>query len=362
MPLNNLRVLAISCTSLAACSPADRDPQLTLDSEGNTSAGPSTSSSSDPGNSETGDGTPTTTTTGPDPTTTTGPDPTTTDGAETTLITTLEPTTETSDGSSTSDSGDDTGPPAMCFINSDCPTNACLEFRDHDPAAMCVDGPPGGNTRFPGTVLDFTTGAPLPATKVKFIGVLSALTDPQNATPVVAGTSDASGRIDVTSDAPVNEGIGMVAVIGGGPLFLTITGVAAPMAGVYGPMSSNHDLWAVPAATLSEWSGFLMKDPLLADDLPLGVEGGCLGLVRDASGQPLAGQVVQPVNPGSTAQVRYLDADGDGFNAEQTAASGVFVVLGPGLAEKFEVAGSPMTTASAGSAEDAIFVMVLDLP
>jgi len=45
---------------------------------------------------------------------------------------------------------------------------------------------------------------------------------------------------------------------------------------------------------------------------------------------------------------------------DATASS--VVVLNAGLAERFEVAGAPQATQTAGSAQDAIFVMVLDLP
>jgi len=102
---------------------------------------------------------------------------------------------------------------AMCVVNSDCASQACLELRDHDPEATCVEGPAGGNTRFPGTLLDFVTGAPLPATDVKIIGVLSALVDAADAPGVVVGTSDAAGIVDMTSASPVSEGIGVVAVL-----------------------------------------------------------------------------------------------------------------------------------------------------
>lgn len=303
------------------------------------------------------------TTTAPDPGTSTSTDSSTGSEPGTSTGGVSGSTGTGNDTTTTGSTGDDTGlPGAMCLVNKDCATNACLEFRDHDPAATCVDGPKGGNTRFPGTLLDFVTGAPLPATDVKVIGILSALTDPVNAQGLVTGTSDAAGIVDMTSASPVQEGIGVVAVISGGPLHTTCTSVAAPMAGVYGPMSERHDLWGLPAATLSKWSGLLAKDPQLAAHLPLGVEGGTLGVVRDNTGAPVANAVVQSVKANSTAKIRYLAGDGNSFGASATASSGVFVLLGPGLAERFEVAGAPEATATSGSAQDVIFVITLDLP
>lgn len=336
---------------LGACTP-DKDPTLTSASEqtGSEDAGDSNSL----GASNTSAGSATTSTTP----TTSGPDPTTsTDGSSTPT----ETTTETSSSSSSSAS-EDTGTPGECRDNSDCPSNACLEFRDHDPNAACVEGPPGGNTRFPGTLVNFVTGAPLPATDVKFIGALDGLLDPEGATPVLAGTSDAAGRVDVTSESPLKEGIGVVAVVGGGPMVTTITGAATASGGQYGPMSFAHDFWAVPTATLAAWSALLMQEPALAADLPLGEEGGALGIVRDASGQPVAGAVVQSQKADTDAEIRYLGEDQQSFNTDATASSGVFVLLRPGLAENFTVAGEPEAVGTAASALNAIFVMTLDLP
>jgi hypothetical protein len=255
-----------------------------------------------------------------------------------------------------------TGVMGECAVNADCASEACLEFRDLDPDALCVEGPGGGRTRFPGTVVNFVTGAPLPATDVKILGALDALLDPVDAAGVVAGTSDAAGILDITSAGPVQEGIGLVAVVDGDGLFLTLTGVATPKAGMYGPMSANHDLWGVPAATLAAWSALLMNDPELALNLPLGDAGGSVGLVRDNVGAPVAGAVVESVNADSQAQLRYLAQDGQSFNSDATASSGVFVLLGPGLAEKFQVVGSPEANETSGSAQNAIFVMTLDVP
>lgn len=267
---------------------------------------------------------------------------------------------ESTGGSTGADEPGELGEP--CLVNSDCASRACLEFRDHDPKAACVAAPPGGNTRLPGTLLTFPAGAPLPATDVKFVGLLAALVEGMNAKAVVMGSSDGAGIVDVTSAMPLQEGIGVAAMLGGGPIFTSCTGVASPMQGMYGPMSDRHDLWGVPSATVTQWSGFLMKEPALAANLPLGAQGGTLGLVRDNTGQPIAGAKLQSQNGNSKAQIRYLSENKQGFNPDQTASSGVFVVLGPALAERFELVGAPEVSATANSAKQAVFVMVLDLP
>jgi len=84
--------------------------------------------------------------------------------------------------------------------------------------------------------------------------------------------------------------------------------------------------------------------------------------VRDNTGAPVADAVVQSVKADSMAKIRYLAGDGNSFGVNATASSGVFVVLDAGLAERFEVAGAPAATETAGSAQDVIFVISLDLP
>lgn len=84
--------------------------------------------------------------------------------------------------------------------------------------------------------------------------------------------------------------------------------------------------------------------------------------MRDNTGAPVADAVVQSVKADSMAKIRYLAGDGNSFGVNATASSGVFVVLDAGLAERFEVAGAPAATETAGSAQDVIFVISLDLP
>lgn len=262
----------------------------------------------------------------------------------------------TTSGGSTS--GNDTAADGeACMANADCMSLSCVKFTDNQTDAVCEAAPDGGNTRFTGTIFHFVTGAAVPGAQLRVVEALSAIQDPMGATGLVTATSDAMGRIDVTTSTPLSGGLGMVGLVDGGEFFVTATGLASPTAGKYGPLSSIHDIWGVPSATLTEWSGFLMTDPDMAvqSALPLGPNGGVIGLVRKGDA-PQAGAVVKSEKDTSTAIVRYLNEDGMGFNADATGSSGIFVLMAPGLAEKFtvDVGGMPTgLSGTAGSAKDA---------
>jgi hypothetical protein len=248
-----------------------------------------------------------------------------------------------------------------CTANGDCASQGCLKYRDLE-AGQCAAAPAGGNTRIAGTLVDFATNAPVPGAELRVIGALSALSDPANAPPVITATADASGQVDVVSATPISEGIGIVGIITGGDYYTSATGLASPTAGVYGPMNGNRDIWAVPAAKLTEWSGFLMADADIATSLPLGEKGGVVGFVRDGAGTGKAGaKVVSVKGADSTAKIRYLAEDGMSFTSDMTSSNGIFVLVGPGLAEKFKVEGGTVE-GTAGSAEKAVFVMILTEP
>ena len=249
-----------------------------------------------------------------------------------------------------------------CSQNGDCMSLGCLKFRDAGEGE-CVAAPENMATRIAGTVLDFATGAPIPSVELRVIGALSALGDPANATPVASGNADANGVVDFVSPEALKEGIGIVGIITGGLYYTTATGLASPTAGKYGPMNGIRDIWAVPSAKLTEWSALLVADPDVMPYLPLGEMGGVVGLVRNAADSaPKPGAKVLPVNDTSKAFVRYLSDDGLTFNSNATGTSGIFILVNPGLAEKFTVESNPEITGTAGSAKGAAFVMILSVP
>jgi hypothetical protein len=95
--------------------------------------------------------------------------------------------------------------------------------------------------------------------------------------------------------------------------------------------------------------------------LPLGENGGVIGLVRDTTGAPVAGAQVVPTSDTSMAFIRYLAEDGT-FTADMTSATGHFVIIGPGLGETFTVQMGGMDVSgvgTAGSTNDAAFTLVM---
>ena len=334
----NLSLMTVlTATALMACG----------DDKGTTDATASTSGATDLATTTAGTGESTTEA------------PTSTTGASATDGTTSDTTPTT--GATTMVGGETAADGEACTANGDCASVACLKFRDLEDG-QCVAAPDGRATRFAGTLLDFVSGGPMASTELRVIGAFAALSDPVGAPAVVTGNSDADGKVDIVSPAKVEEGIGVIGIITGGDYYTTATGLASPTDGVYGPMNGNRDIWGIPSAKLTEWSGYLMADADIAASLPLGGKGGVVGFVRDGAGAPKAGaKVVSVKGDASTAKIRYLAADGLGFTSDMTSSTGIFVLVAPGLAEKFKVEGGTVE-GSAGSAANVVFVMILTEP
>lgn len=328
-------ITVLTATTLVACGD---DKETTTE---NASTGTATGTATDTATSSPTDGTGGT----EDPATDTTDTPTSTP-------TTGEPST----------AGDTAADGEACTVNDDCASAGCLKWRDLSDGE-CVAAPADGNTRVAGTLINFVTGEPIPDAELRVIGALSALSDPGMATPVLMGNANAMGQVDITSTAPITEGIGIVGIVTGGDYYTTATGIASPTAGVYGPMNGNRDIWAVPSAKLTEWSGYLMADADIAPSLPLGEAGGVVGFVRDGTGAAKSGAKIISASMGDAtkAKVRYLSDDGMSFNADATGSSGIFILVSPGLAEKFKVEGGTVE-GTAGSAKLAAFVLILTEP
>ncbi|MEZ4450816.1 MAG: hypothetical protein R3B09_15150 [Nannocystaceae bacterium] len=282
----------------------------------------------------------------------------TTDGTAT------EATTEATTMADTAADGD------PCQANEDCLSASCLKFNDNDPAAACSPGPDGGNTRFTGTIYDFSTGSTL-AAELRVIGALAALGDPSTAEPLVQGNSDTMGVFDFTTASPISAGIGIIGLVVLDNYYLTATGLASPVTGSsYGPLNTIHDVWAVPTKDLTAWSDILAMDAeLMAVDppvLPLGDAGGVVGLVRaKGSGAPVAGAKIVGKGGSTGALIRYLNEAKDGFTSDMTSSNGIFILVKPGLAEEFtvDIGGTIHDEAvnKAGSAPGAAFTMILNV-
>jgi hypothetical protein len=260
------------------------------------------------------------------------------------------------------------GPNAVgeaCASNSECNSGLCLIYTDSplNDDAVCAETPEGCNTRVTGTVFDFSDREPVSGETVRVVAALDAITNPAGATALMEGTTDGQGRIDLTSASPLSAAIAILAIAGGGDSYLTVTGLASPIDGSYPPGVGNHDMWVVPAATLTQWSEDLADDPGIPENaLPLGERGGIVGLVRDSTtGEPIQGATVAPTADSSNAVVRYLDDTG-GFNEDVTGASGIFVIFGaPTTGETFAatVDGQQIASTQAGSANNVIFTLIL---
>ncbi len=257
-----------------------------------------------------------------------------------------------------------------CTANTTCSSQVCEQFQSVPPVeGVCAPADTMCRTRIMGTVRDFTTREPAEGIDVKVAAALEAALGPTTAdSHAEAAISDANGVIDVLSLGKLEAPLGIVGLGEGGDYYLTATGLAAPGDGIsaYGPANTNHDIWVVPSAALTDWSGYLMGDAEIMDQLPLGEAGGIVGLVRDATtGEPIAGAVVVSVDGDTTgAKFRYLNEAGDGFTSDMTSAQGIFVVVSPGLGEEFdvEIGGESQGLANkAGSAPGAIFTLIMNI-
>jgi hypothetical protein len=254
-----------------------------------------------------------------------------------------------------------------CTANADCASGVCTLYTDVpvNDDAVCAAAAEDCSTRVTGTVFDFRTREPIADATVIVAAALQAATNPTGAMALVEATSDAEGRIDATSSGPIAAPIGIVALTAAGGYFLTATGVAAPWedgGSEYNVGTNIHDVWAVPETDLQDWSDELQMDAMIpAENLPLGDTGGVVGLVRDASGTPLANAVVSSTDDGSGAFIRYLADDGS-FSTDRTSDLGIFVILEPALAEQFEVTvdGAVVGGGTAGSADGAIFTLIVN--
>jgi hypothetical protein len=293
--------------------------------------------------------------------------------------------TETDGMTSADTTGGDPVDPAMCpgaggdaaagdpcTSNGDCESGVCTIFTDVpiNDDAVCGEFVTttalGCNTRITGTVFDFATGMPVADATVKVAGAVSAVGNPTGAMALAEATSGADGRIDVTTEMPVKQAIAIIALVESASGFLTATGLSAPIddAMNYPVGNGIHDLWVVPTGPLGEWTTALEMDmDVPPDQLPLGEQGGVVGLVRDATGAPVAGAVVAPTDAESTALVRYVNADNT-VSADMTTETGIFIVIGANqFGEDFEATmdGASLATGTAGATDNAVFTLILNV-
>jgi hypothetical protein len=257
-----------------------------------------------------------------------------------------------------------------CTANADCASGICVIFTDVplNDDAVCGDNATvssaGCTTRITGTVFDFSSLAAVDGATMKVAGALNAITNPGGAMSLADATSGADGRVDVTTDVPVNQAIAIIALVEGPGGYLTATGLAAPVEGsTYEVGNGIHDLWLVPQDKVTAWSTALGSDPeVTAAQLPIGDAGGVVGFVRDATGAPIVGAVIEPMEATSASVIRYVAAD-DTIVSDMTTETGIFIVIGAAqTGEVFNatMGGSTIASGTAGSANGAVFTLILN--
>ncbi|MCU0663786.1 MAG: hypothetical protein MUC50_15835 [Myxococcota bacterium] len=266
-----------------------------------------------------------------------------------------------------------------CWEIEDCKSGACEISRSiPDPGdGVCVEANPADVLTIQATVRDYETGEVLGNQLVDFGAALAFSVNPVGAAAVASGTSDANGIVDIKMDTKACTDdklkLGIIGRVKKDGYFLSIGGLVAPEVnpknGIYPSVLRNHDIMAVPASLLTQWSEFLADDPEVKNYLPLGTKGGCVVRVRKTSdGNGVAGTKLRSnTNPdGSTAILRYLNEAKDGFNTTGMGSDGMALVLKPGMGEQFDaidgdgkiVSHKPGTM---GSAPNGIFTNTLHI-
>jgi hypothetical protein len=254
-----------------------------------------------------------------------------------------------------------------CESNEDCASGVCNLFEDAPPTptAVCIPTPLACETWITATVRDITTTTPLPGAELRVLKALDAITNPAGAAPVALTTSDRVGHVDVVTDLAVDAPFGIVGVVDAPAYYTSGTPLAAPdVNNRYTVGIDVHELWVVPEATLDAWTNELALDPNIDPDaLPLGANGGTVGIVRDAfTGLPVAGASVIPP-PDSFAQFRYPHSNGS-LDAIATDSTGLFVGLGVSTTGEELTVVTPsgtQATATLSSAAGIVFVAAFDV-
>ncbi|MEM7160578.1 MAG: hypothetical protein AAF799_47515 [Myxococcota bacterium] len=284
----------------------------------------------------------------------------TTAGEETAADETEEPPPEVCNG--TSEEGAAVGD--SCTAHSDCMSGVCTLYTDVpvNKDAVCAETPANCGTRVTGTIFDFVTGEPVSGADLVVAAALQAATNPTGAMALVEATSDGDGRVDGTSDSAISAPLGIVGLASAGGYFLTATGVSAPLedGSSYDVGAGAHDLWIAPTDALDAWSTALGEAGVAKEDLPLGENGGAIGMVRGADGVPIAGAVVESTGDSSEAVIRYLNDDGS-FGEDSTSDLGIFVITNPAVPESFQAVlnDNVLGGGTGGSANGAVFTLVI---
>lgn len=254
----------------------------------------------------------------------------------------------------------------FCYRNNQCRSGLCISYQQTtpDPGGYC-DTPANPNMMVAiGTTLDFETRQPVAGASIRVDGVTLGSVQGCKSKGYATLESDENGHFRKTISMPgIAEQIGIVALAEENDVYANSTsGVADPP---WPKAFIRRDILIVKKATLDKWSQWLAEDAEMANFLPLVAKGGVVGAVPNVdTGAGVVGAKLRSLNAKSKARIRYLNAEGTGFVADGVTESGIFVMVNPGLAEKFDVYMGDdkinITTATAGDIPCMIFV--LDIP
>ncbi len=252
----------------------------------------------------------------------------------------------------------------FCNENVQCASGLCIGYRQTppDPDGKCEAPTNSQKMVAIGTTIDFETREPVAGATVRTVGAVSGAALGCNAPAAATITSDEDGRFYKLVDKPIDL-VGYAAKVTKGDEYaVSASGVADPP---YPPGFIRHDLLMAKKATLEKWSEMLAEDPDMKNHVPLVAKGGVVGAVPCAdTGNAVVGAQLRSLNSSSGAKIRYLNADGTGFVTDGITESGIFVLVKPGLAEKFDVyLNDSKVNVTPGTAGDTTcMVFILDIP
>jgi len=245
-----------------------------------------------------------------------------------------------------------------CWEREDCSSNHCATFRSvpPDPEGVCAEEMLIDTIRIMGNVRDILSNEPISGVEVKIAGASASIQDPKNASSITKEPviTDEQGYFEVPNMSTIHESaeiaLGIVARVDpeDGVYHLCLGGMVEPelnkLSTTYPSNVRNHDIRVVSNALADKLSGFLKADPKTAMFYPMGGDkdgvsgkGGAVGLLLEVeTGKGFVDATLQSVSDNSKAVIRYLDDDQNGLNEVGTGSSGLFVVLNPGVGEKFD--------------------------
>ncbi|MBN2803986.1 MAG: hypothetical protein JXR91_12910 [Deltaproteobacteria bacterium] len=229
-----------------------------------------------------------------------------------------------------------------CMVMEDCKSGFCATYSHApaDPDATCEAAPEIGDVHLMATVTDFLSEEIIPNQEIKVGGGIDVAQNPEGFPVKQTIKSDADGKVDalLTGDTTAVP-LAIIVVAESDIYYPTSTGLVTPEAGcgMYPPATRNADIKLVKKDDLTSLSQALESSyPEEKDNLPLGDQGGVLGVIKGVdTGDGIEGTVIKSTNDTTASKIYYLNEARDGFTTDKTSSNGIFVILHSGLAEEF---------------------------